>query len=257
MLARTFARLCALEACRPSALLGTANPAWPTLAANYVFDSSIDPVDDMVLENRRPIIIVYTEDDDQKKIAQSGPNFYASHITLVFEISVIQQARADDGELITGTVYSDTESEAQLDALEAQIFHSLHFGASGVLFRKMTRLPFETWRSSVHRSSEEGLRLAMRTITGQIRLAETMTAPAPASTPTGLDRLPSALQPIAQALGNSTYLAAVVAGVAAAAPTMPQAVPLKTVGITVDAKTPATPEGADSEIKALAANLQG
>jgi hypothetical protein len=256
MLARTFARLCALEACRPSALLGTDNPAWPTLAANYVFDSSIDPVDDMALDHRRPIIIVYTEDDDQKKIAQGGPNFYASHINLVFEISVIQQAR-EGNDLIVGPVYSDTESEAQLDALEAQIFHSLHFGASGALFRKMTRLPFETWRSTVHRSSEEGLRIAMRTITGQIRLADTMTAPAPATAPTGLDRLPSALQPIAQALGGSTYLAAVVAGVAAAAPTMPQAVPLNTVGITVDAKTPATPEGADSEIKASAANLQG
>lgn len=256
MLARTIARLCALEACRPSSLLGTDHPAWPTLAADYVFDSSIDPVDDMALENRRPIIIVYTEDDDQKKIAQGGPNFYASHIHLVFEISVIQQA-GDGDDLIVGPVYSDTESEAQLDALEAQIFHALHFAPSGALFRKATRIPFESWRSVVHRSSEEGLRIAMRTITGQIRLAETMTAPAPSVPPTGLDRLPAALQPIAQALGDSTYLAAVVAGIAAAAPVMPQAVPLETVGITVDAKTPATPAGADSEIEALAANLQG
>ncbi|MCB1452398.1 MAG: hypothetical protein KDJ43_02035, partial [Rhizobiaceae bacterium] len=147
-------------------------------------------------------------------------------------LSVVQQFSADGGPVVD---FADTDaaSEAQLDALEEQVFFCLHGGPTGSLFRKMVKLPFAEWVSSVQRSGEEAIRIARRTLRGRIRVKESCYDAAPATMPAGLDRLPAGLREIAQALGVSTYLADLARGVAAATPVMPLRVPIDRVGLTL------------------------
>lgn len=255
MLARNFLRLAALEALRPSSLLASNGP-WPTLAGLYVSDSRIDPIDDLNPEEKRPLIGVYTEGSSLGKIAQAGPQFYRGEVDLVFELSVVA-SYAVDGESEPIVDYADTDAaiETTLGVLEEQIFHALHFGASGALFRQMVKLPFDEWHSNVkHRSSEESIRLAARTLRARIRVKESCYDPAPLVSPTGFDRLPASLKAIAVQLGESTYLHELALGMARMAPVMPTRVDLESVGITA---APQPGEADTAPVEGSADNLQG
>jgi hypothetical protein len=253
MLAREFLRLTALEALRPSSLLASNGP-WPTLAGRYVSDSRIDPIDDLDPEERRPLISVYTEASSLAKIAQAGPQFYKGEVDLVFELSVVASFNVD-GEVIVDYADTDAAIETTLGVLEEQIYHALHFGASGALFRQMSKLPFDEWHSNIkHRSSEESIRLAARTLRARIRVKESCYDPAPASSPTDLDRLPASLKAIALQLGESTYLHELALGMARMAPVMPTRVDLNAVGITA---APQPGEADTASVEGSADNLQG
>jgi hypothetical protein len=242
MLARTFLRLCALEAVRPSSLLGVASPAWPTDAKDFVFDSRLDPLERLEPEQYQKAIVVYTDNENLDQIAQAGPVLYNSIVDLVFELSVVAKLRNGE-EYVVGLAETDSELEAELDAVEQQIYFALHYGATGALFRKMSRLPFKDWQSHRMASSEEGPRLAMRSIRTKVRLAALAYDPTPAAPLVGLARLPEPLTAIVAQLGESTYLYKLAAAIAAATPTMPVTTPLKTIAITA---TPADPQGVAS-----------
>lgn len=254
MLARTFLRLCALEALRPSALLATNGP-WPTLAEQYVSDSRIDPIDDLAGdEAKRPLIGVYTEATHLAKIAQAGPLLHKAEVDLVFEISVVSKFAVDGGQPIIDFCETDGETESALDALEDEIYQILHFAPSGALFRQMAKGIAESWESTAHRSGEEEIRLARRAIRSHWRMKESYLDPAPVTAPADLARVPAALQPIANALNGSTYLTALVLGAARAAYVMPTRVNLGTVGFTT-APQPGTNNPAP--VQSVAGNLQG
>jgi hypothetical protein len=233
MLARAFLRLTALEALRPSALLAAGGP-FPTLAGLYVSDSRIYPIDDLNDEEKRPLIGVFTETSGLEKIAQSGPRFYLGEAELVFELSVVSTFVAAEGaEVVVDYADTDAALEITLDVMEEQIFHALHFGPTGALFRKMVKLPFVEWKSAMkHRAGEENVRLAARTIRAKIAVKETCYDAAPVTVPTDFDRLPSGLQSIAAQLTESTYLHDLALGMARVAPVMPVRVDLKSVAIT-------------------------
>jgi hypothetical protein len=253
MLARAFLRLCALEALRPSALLGTTNPVWPTLAGPYVSDSAIDPIDDVEPGARRPLIAVYTERGHLSKIAQAGPSFYKGMVDLVFEISVVGKFATDGGEPIIDFAETDAETEAQLDALEDQISWCLHFSPSGKLFRQMGKLPFDEWNSEPHRSGEEAIKLAKRTIRAQICVKEVCYVADVATAPADLDRLPPGLKAVADQLAGSSYLATLALGLARTASVMPPRVDLKSVA----ASMPPQPGVAGTAPVSASFNLQG
>lgn len=232
MLARAFLRLCALEALRPSALLA-ADAGWPTLAGKYVADSRIDPIDDLLdSDERRPLIGVYSEGASLSKVAQAGPVFYAGHVDLVFELSVVGKFAADgSSEPLIDYADTDAATEAQLDALEDQIFWCLHYSPTGKLFRSMSKLPFSEWESTPHRSGEEAIKLAKRTIRAKIKLSDFCYVADVTTAPADLDRLPPGLKAIAVQLGGSTYLAALALGLARSASVMPPRVDLHTVAL--------------------------
>lgn len=232
MLARAFLRLCTLEALRPSALLA-ADTGWPTLAGKYVSDSRIDPIDDLLdSDERRPLISVYSEDGHLTKVAQAGPVFYAGHVDLVFEIAVVGKFAVDgSSEPIIDYADTDAATEAQLDALEDQVFWCLHFSPAGKLFRQMSKLPFDEWVSTPHRSGEEAVKLARRTIRAKIKVNDVCYVADPATTPADLDRLPPGLKAIADQLGGSTYLHDLALGLARSASVMPPRVDLKAVAV--------------------------
>ena len=233
MLARAFLRICALEALRPTALLA-ADAGWPTLAGKYVSDSRIDPIDDdLSSDERRPIVAVYSEDGHLKKVAQAGPVFYSGEVDLVFEISVVSKFPVDGQEPVIDYADTDAATEAQLDALEDQIFWCLHYSPTGKLFRQMSKLPFDEWHSTPHRSGEEAIKLAKRTVRAKIRVKETCYIADTATALTGLDRLPPQLQDIASQLGGSTYLADLALGLARTASVMPIRVDLLGVAGTI------------------------
>ncbi|WP_316215040.1 hypothetical protein [Bradyrhizobium sp. SZCCHNR2035] len=253
MLAREFLRLTALEALRPSALLPTNGP-WPTIAGTYVSDSRIDPFDDLTDDEKRPLIAVFTENSSLSKIAQAGPSFYKGEVDLVFEISVVANFH-QDGEVIVDYADTDAAVEASLGVLEDQIYHALHFGPTGALFRQMVKLPFEEWHSTIkHRSGEENIRLAARTVRGRIRVKEACYDPAPVSPPADFDRLPAALKAIATQLGASTYLQDLALGMARAASVMPTRVNLDAVAIKAAPQPGVT---GTVPVQASADNLQG
>lgn len=266
MLARTFLRICALEALTPAALIaaaaGGAVPSWPTLANEYVWDSRLDPIEDLQNDERRPVVVIYTEEDNLDKYAQAGPVLYKSVVDLVFEISVAAKLADDSGAYQAGLAYADNELEADLDLLEAQIYFALHFGPTGVLFRQIAKLPLEDWQSLPHRTSEEGYRLAARTIRAKVHLKEVCYIAAPTTALTGLDRLPPVLRGIADQLAANSTVAKIVAGLSAKAPVMPPATPL--AGILTATVAPHEPPiaqastGADTPIvTATVPNLQG
>lgn len=220
MLAREFLRLCALEALRPSGLL-VDDTGWPTIAGKYVSDSRIDPIDDVEVEERRPIIAVFTESSDLTKIAQAGPQFYKNEVDLVFEISVVAKYPVEGGEFIIDYADTDAAVEVMLGTLEEQIFRCLHDGPTGALFRQMAKLPFDSWTSTPHRSGEENIKLARRTLRTKIRVKEVCYVAPTGDTPQGFDRLPPALKTIANQLGGSTYLAELALGMARASTVTP------------------------------------
>jgi hypothetical protein len=85
---RTALRLATLEALRPSGLLASDGP-WPTLAGKHVFDSCIDPIEDLPVERATPVIVVYTEKDDGRSGQYAGGPPFLQTVDLVFEISRI------------------------------------------------------------------------------------------------------------------------------------------------------------------------
>ncbi|WP_315718665.1 MULTISPECIES: hypothetical protein [unclassified Bradyrhizobium] len=172
----------------------------------------------------------------------------------MFEISDVANFH-QDGKVIVDYADTDAAVEASLGVLEDQIFHALHFGPTGALFRQMVKLPFEEWHSTIkHRSGEENNRLAARTIRGRIRVKEACYDPAPASPPADFDRLPAALKAIATQLGPSTYLHRLALGMARAVSVMPTRVNLDMVAI----KAVPQPGAISTEpVQSAADNLQG
>jgi hypothetical protein len=231
-LARDFLRLCALEALAPS---GTADAGpWPTLAGTYVFDTRLDPNDDLDPTEQRPVISVYTEDEHLTKISQHGPVFYKSTADLVFEIAVLAKFAASDSDnLIVDYADTDAALEALIGSIESQIFLALHGSPSGALFRRIAKMPFDGVESTTKRSSEESLRLAKRTVIAKVPLKEFCYEGVPDAPRAGLLRLPPGLQDIATALSNSTYRTALVLGIAQASPQMPVRTDLAGVSMTV------------------------
>lgn len=229
MLAREFLRLCALEALAPS---GTPDSGpWPTLAGKYVFDTRLDPIDD--LAEPLPVISVYTENEELTKIAQAGPVFHKSQVELCFEIAVLVKLQASDSDQLV-VDYADTDAalESVIGSIDWQIYSALHGGPTGALFRRIAKTPAVHWESSTKRSGGEAYRLAKRTIVAKVDLQEFVYQVAPTPPLTGLGRLSPRLQPIAEALSNSTYRTALVLGIAKAAPIGPTPyTPLESIGV--------------------------
>src|SRR5712691_8718380 len=141
-LARTALRLATLEALRPSASLP--DGPWPTLAGKAVFDSRLDPIEDLQPGESRPVVCVYTDDDEGTSSQKPGGPPFKQIVELCFELSVIARVASvddpggDPGAYEAGVPETDAELEASLDLLEAQIKFACFFGPTGKLWRSVT-----------------------------------------------------------------------------------------------------------------------
>ncbi len=129
---RTALRLATLESLRPTALLKTQGP-WPTLAADRVFDSRLDPLLDLTKDQHKAVIVVYTDEDLGYGSQHRGGPPFRREVDLIFEISQIASApsEADPSVYIAGIPQTDAELEAELDRIETEIYFALLFASNG------------------------------------------------------------------------------------------------------------------------------
>lgn len=229
---RTALRLATLEALRPTAVLA-ANGPWPTLAGKRVFDSRIDPIEDLTPDQHKAAIVVYTDFDEGYAAQKRGGPPFRRIVDLVLELSQIcsEPSAADPAVYDAGVPQTDAELEAELDRLETEISLALLYAPTGSIWRRLTGRLVTDPRSTPHRTSEEGVRLAMRTVIWKVQVPDDLFDAAPSIEPVGLARLPEPLQTVIGELAATAYGARLGAGLAATMPTMPVATPLKTVVI--------------------------
>jgi hypothetical protein len=239
--ARTALRIAAMEALRPWACVPTSGP-YPTSAGPYVFDSRLDPIDELQIAEQRPIAIIYTEEDASDPATMSGPELYLRCVDLAIEIAVPASATLGPDEAFIEIATTDSALEFKLDLLECQILHALQFGPTGKTFRAIAELPAKEIRSLPHRSSEQLIRLAFRTVTLKVRLrrsdlvASNLYAPAE-----GLEVYPEPLRTVLKALPVDHYAVRIANGLQAAVPRMPLAHPLATTAMRVTMLPPYPP----------------
>lgn len=234
MLTRLALRLATVEALRPYKALP--NGPFPTDCGAFVFDTRIEPIDDLAIGDRRPVIVVFTDEDNGDAIEQ-GNGAMKRRVDLVLEISIPAQGTnpADpDGDPVTGIPITDAELEAKLDLVGSQVRAALR---GSILWSGLVQ-KINDWDSTPHRTSEEGYRLAMRTERLKVQIADDCVAAAPAAPLVGLDRLPPKARAIANALDPTSYGYKVLAGVADTAPTQPVATPLAGVDLKLDVADP-------------------
>ena len=242
-LARAALRIATVEALRPWAAAIAGGP-YPTLAGRFVFDSRIDPVDDLAIAEQRPVICVYTEEDSTEKFALSGPQFYDQVVDLVIEMSVPASYPQAEAEPVVAPAVTDPALEFKLDMLELQVRHILHFGASpqAVAWQRMATLPAVAIHSVPHRTSEEGIRLAYRTLRLRIKLRSADVVPSgQLNAPTGFAAFPSPIAAFLASLPAGHYAVAIANALAPAVPVMPVANPLTTVTLGAQVGPPAPP----------------
>lgn len=237
-LERTALRIAAVEALAPAAQFDAATPSWPTLAGNHVYDSEMSPIDDLSVDEKRPIVIVYSERDQSTFPQDYGGAPIGRSITLRIEMSVVAAIDVDGETYIVALPTSAPEVEAQLDLLEDQVMFALRYGATGALYRKIGGARIVGQMSEPDRSGEEAVRIAMRTLTLTLAPSPSCTDPSPAIAATGLDRLPEPLRTVAQALPASSYATPILATLAAAVATPPVRTPLDKIRFDVAVADP-------------------
>lgn len=242
-LARLALRLATVEALCPTASLLADGP-WPTLAKKHVFDLRIDPIEDLKIGEDCPIICVYTEHDDGKAGQMRGGPPFLLTIDLVFEFSVIVRVaeEAEPNVFAAAYPFTDPELETSLDLLEAQIKFILLYAPAGEIWRKVSRSRVHNPRSAVHRTSEEGARLARRTMTWKVEVEDDEFNPDPTAILTGFAILPRPLRGVAEMLPKGSYGRKVIAGLVnePTAPQMPVRTMLETVGLNAKVANPST-----------------
>jgi hypothetical protein len=242
-LARTALRLATMEALAPTVCLNGAAP-WPTLAGKHVFDSRLDPLEDLNPHESLPVVCVYTDHEEDYAGQKKGGPPFRQVVDLVFEISVVARVPSDADPQVFELAYpeTDAEMEASLDLLEAQIKFVLLYHPGGKIWQDVTGRKVTDPRSVPHRSSEEGVRLARRTVTWKVEIPEDCFDPAPIVNPTGLDRLPQKLRGVIKALAATSYGAKIGQGLALGAPVMPLAQPLGKILSGLDLGHTGTPQ---------------
>jgi hypothetical protein len=233
---RTALRLAAIEGLRPAKLLNSSGP-WPTLAQARVFDTRLDPIEDIAAAARKAVIVVYTEHDIGYASQRRGGVPFRREVDLVFEISQIAAAPsdADPNLYIAGVPETDAELEAEIDRIETEIAFALFYAPGGLIWRRLTGNGMVTDpRSAPHRTSEENLRLAMRTVTWKVQVPDDAFDPLPREEQKGLDRLPEPLKSVAYQLREAGWPETLIGGLAEGMPAMPLARPLKSIGLNVE-----------------------
>ncbi|KAB2699331.1 hypothetical protein F9K79_09565 [Ochrobactrum sp. Kaboul] len=166
---------------------------WPTLAGPFIFDSKIEPVEDMKIDRVFPCVVVYT-DYDKDPWPKAGRVHEDRLMSLTFEMLVVQTVKKDeDGAMEPYSLEcpsTDSEIETTLDALELQMFRALTKGtiASDVFNYLCTS--YQTVVSRRGASVEGGLRLAARQVTVEMKaIRENAAGVIPGDIQRFLDRL--------------------------------------------------------------------
>ncbi|CCF19160.1 exported protein of unknown function [Pseudorhizobium banfieldiae] len=143
---------------------------WPTLAGPNIFDSKIEPVEDMAKDRAFPCCVVYTDyDKDHWSKAPAGHK--SRMMTVTLELLIVQtaqdQSTADPYKL--ECPFTDSEIETSLDIFETQIFRALGEGTEASDAFNYICPGVENVISRRGASIEGGQRLAARQITLEMK----------------------------------------------------------------------------------------
>jgi hypothetical protein len=147
----------------------------PTIADETVFDSRLDDIEFDGEHVELPIIIVYTE-DDENVLADRGRGFgaFERHVILRLELAIGSFVAATvDGvkQVSYGLPTTDAELEGLLDLFEAQVYRTfMHPVRPASVQLQAMILQLDTWHSTASRSADGNNRLAARTITVRCRI---------------------------------------------------------------------------------------
>jgi hypothetical protein len=256
---RTALRLATLEALRPTAQLTAESPVWPTLAADWVFDSRIDPLEDDLIRQGKPraAIAVYTDGDLGYGSQHRGGPPFRRVVDLCFDISQIAwEPAGNTGEYVAGIPLTDAELEAELDRIESEIALALLYAPGGKIWRQLTGSMVTDPHTTPHRDSEEGARLAWRSMVWKVQVPDDAFDGLPLEIPVGLNRLPQPLRGVAEQLMNSSYGVVIAQALGISMPTMPVATPLKTVTLGQEVLPPGEQHTGNANVAGVA-NLDG
>lgn len=154
-----------------SALNNYLEEPWPTLAGPNIFDSKIEPVEDMKLDRVFPCVVVYT-DYDKDYWNKSGFGGKDRLMSITLELLIVQAQPSSTEEPDTYRLdcpQTDSEIETSLDMLEVQVFRALTAGtvASDALSYICPSASAVISRRGA--STEGGQRLAARQITLEMK----------------------------------------------------------------------------------------
>lgn len=164
---------------------------WPTLAGPNIFDSRIEPIEEMKFDRVFPCVVVYTDYDKNH-----WPKAKSAHAERLLSITLellIVQAKTDAPSSSTFRLdcpETDSEIEESLDVLEAQILEALKGGsvASDALQYLCPGMVDCVSRRGA--SVEGGHRLAARQMTLEMKaLRENLTGVIPPAIGAFLDKL--------------------------------------------------------------------
>jgi len=127
----------ALRLATVAALLNGGNEPWPTVAGEYVYDSLLDDVVDVIPARRKPVIIVRTDDDEH---LFRGYQISGRQCRLLIEIGVLTAStyKLSTGQELPKVDWPPTDSalEAFLDMLEWQVLNALYGFSDWALWYK-------------------------------------------------------------------------------------------------------------------------
>jgi hypothetical protein len=159
--------LTALRLATVAALLNGGNEPYPTIAGPFVYDSLIDDVSDLLATQRRPTIIVRTDDD----VTTYNRNAFAGRTgRLLIEAGVLTAATVVIGgqeKLRVDWPRTDPTLELMLDILVWQIWNALHGAGDWAVWYRSVGFGNIQRKSSVPRFTppQKGtVRQAVRTI---------------------------------------------------------------------------------------------
>lgn len=153
-LVRTALRLTALRALKGK-----------TFAGDRVEDSSIVPMTEAIAENPKPVVVIYTDDDDHpiSGLDLLTPAEGAGNCSMVFLIAIAGATALDAGDWEIQFSATDAASELTLDLIENDIKHALLDPRDpwADLWRVVASRG-SRWRSQRGATEEKGARYAAR-----------------------------------------------------------------------------------------------
>lgn len=100
---------------------------WPTLAKGFIFDSKIEPIEDMKFDRTFPCVVIYT-DYDKDHWPRSGRIHDPRMMSFTFEFLVVQNKDDGNGGFTLECPMTDSEIETVIDILENQTLMALKAG---------------------------------------------------------------------------------------------------------------------------------
>ncbi len=174
MLSRLLLRLAIVNALTPQ----PDDPSPPTIARASVFDSRLDDLEFDEGRVELPLIIVYTEEDENTQTATAAgfnPGTFERHINVRVEVAIGSfTATTEDGvrKVSYGLPTTDAELEALLDIFEAQVYRTLaHPIRPASLVVQQLVKQWTAFHSTVSRSNDGNNRLAARTMIFRFKVA--------------------------------------------------------------------------------------